>query len=173
MMNDMSATENGERITGVMVQYYKSCPRELWFFARQINMNREDDNILIGRQIQEDSYSRDRKEITLGPVKFDLIRKEEDLVVCEVKKSRKLMEPQLYQLYYYLWFLEQRGIKAKGRILYPKQRRRKDVELTPDIEEEMEDILKDIKRIIRLPRPPPAEERGHCEGCSYYEFCKI
>jgi len=173
MMNEMFDTENGERITGVMVQYYKSCQRELWFFAHQINMNREDDNILIGRQIQEDSYSRERKEVTIGPVAFDVIKKEENLVVCEVKKSRKLVEPQLYQLYYYLWFLEKRGIEAKGRILYPKQRRRREVELTPDIREEMEEILNDIERIIRLPRPPLAEEKGHCEGCSYYEFCRI
>lgn len=169
----MSTAENKVQITGVMVQYYQSCPRELWFFAHKINMNREDDNILIGRQIQEESYSRQRKEVTIGPVAFDMVKKEGDLVVCEVKKSRKLVEPQLYQLYYYLWFLNKKGIKAKGRILYPQQRRRKEVELTPEIEEEMFDILEEIEEIIRLPTPPPAREKPHCKGCSYYEFCQV
>ena len=36
------------RVTGVMVQYYVACKRELWFFANQINMNYDNDDISIG-----------------------------------------------------------------------------------------------------------------------------
>jgi len=160
-------------VTGVMVQYYKSCLRELWFFAHKINMNWEDENILIGRQIQNRSFSRERKGITIGPVSFDFLRDGERLIVCEVKKSRRLVEPQIYQLYYYLWFLKQKGIEAQGLILYPKEKKRKRVELTPEIEEELESIVFEIRKIVNLPTPPPIRKKTHCKGCSYYEFCRI
>ena len=52
--------------TGVLVQYYVTCKRELWFFANQINMNYNNDDIDIGKFIHEKSYSRENKEI-----KFD------------------------------------------------------------------------------------------------------
>ena len=48
-------------ITGVMVQYYIACKRELWFFANQINMNYNNDDISIGRHIHEKSFSRKRR----------------------------------------------------------------------------------------------------------------
>ena len=40
-------------ITGVMVQYYKACWRELWFFANQINMDYESEDIEIGDTREE------------------------------------------------------------------------------------------------------------------------
>ena len=46
------------KITGVMVQYYVTCKRELWFFANGINLNYEDENILLGRLQQEKSYAK-------------------------------------------------------------------------------------------------------------------
>ena len=50
-------------ITGVMVQYYYTCRRELWFYANRINMNYDNDDIEIGRQIQRESYDDNRKNI--------------------------------------------------------------------------------------------------------------
>ena len=35
-----------EDITGVMVQYYVTCKRELWFYCNQINMNYDNDDIV-------------------------------------------------------------------------------------------------------------------------------
>ncbi len=54
------------RITGVMVQYYKACWRELWFFANGINMDYESEDIAIGRLIHEKSYSREMRNINFG-----------------------------------------------------------------------------------------------------------
>jgi len=166
------AFEDGNYVTGVMVQYYKSCPRELWLFAHGIDMNEEDENILIGRRIHEESYSRERKSLRMGPVAFDFAKRGEVLTVYEVKKSRKLAEPAIYQLYYYLWYLKQRGVKAKGCLVYPKLKRREEVELTPEVEEEIEEILSGIREVVARSEPPEAVRRRHCRGCSYYEFCR-
>jgi len=170
---DEIALDGPNNITGVMVQYYKSCPRELWLFTHGINLNEEDENILIGRKIHEESYSRERKSLQIGPVAFDFTKNEGILTVYEIKKSRKLVEPALYQLYYYLWFLKQRGITAKGCLVYPKHRKREEVEFTPEIEHEIEEILIHIREIVSMPKPPKATKKRHCRGCSYYEFCRV
>ncbi len=169
----MNCMLDHDHITGVMVQYYKSCQRELWFYAHNINMNQEDENILIGRHIQESSYPRESKEIQMGPVSFDFVKKGKKIVVHEVKKSRKMANLAMYQLYYYLWFLRGMGIEAEGCISYPKERKRIFVKLTKEKEEQIQSILSDIKSIISRPTPPSAKNKRHCKGCSYYEFCKV
>jgi len=163
-----------DEITGVMVQYYKSCKRELWFFAHNINLNYEDENIKIGKQIQNDSYSRKKKEINLGPVNIDVtIEKDGKICIYEVKKSSKLVEPAKYQLYYYLWFLKKRDVDANGYLTYPSEKKKEEVKLSEDIINELEMIVEGIKNIISKDSPPSPEEKPYCENCSYYEFCWI
>ena len=73
--------------TGVLVQYYVTCKRELWFFANQINMNYNNDDIDIGKFIHEKSYSRENKEIKFDNMVFDYVKNKNDLTIFEVKKS--------------------------------------------------------------------------------------
>lgn len=49
-------------ITGVMVQYFKVCKRELWFYIHQINMNYDNDDIEIGKLIHENSTNEKKKK---------------------------------------------------------------------------------------------------------------
>lgn len=163
------------KITGVMVQYYVACKRELWFFLNQINMNYEDENIILGRHIHEDSYKRERKNILIdGTISLDYVKNENGITVFEIKKSSKLEKPVRYQVYYYLYYLKKvKGIDAKGKIVYPKERRTEEVILTPDIEKEMEGILKDIEEVDKMNRPPEAERKPYCKRCSYYELCWV
>nr|WP_052293480.1 Dna2/Cas4 domain-containing protein [Methanothermus fervidus] len=63
------------KVTGVMVQYYMVCKRKLWFFANQINMNYDNDDILIGRLLHEKSFSREKKCINFGEISIDFINK--------------------------------------------------------------------------------------------------
>jgi CRISPR-associated exonuclease Cas4 len=160
-------------ITGVMVQYFKACKRELWFFAHQINMNYEDENIAIGRLIHEKSFSRERKNINLGEVAFDFVRKEGELTIFEIKKSSRLREPVRWQLYYYLWYAKKLGRELKGEIVYPKEKRREELALTPQIESEIEEILKEIPKIVAGQHPPKAETKPYCKRCSYYVLCMV
>lgn len=160
-------------ITGVMVQYYKACKRELWFFSHQINMNYDDENISIGRLIHEKSFSRERKNINLGEVAFDFVRKEGGVTIFEIKKSSRLREPVRWQLYYYLWYAKKLGRELKGEIVYPKEKRREELVLTPQIESEIKEIVREIPKIVAEPNPPKAEIRPYCKRCSYYELCMV
>lgn len=168
-------TENivREEITGVMVQYFKACKRELWFFSHNINLNKFDENIKLGKQIHEESYSRKKKEISLGSLSFDLIERSDELKVIEVKKSSKLKEPAKYQLYYYLWALNKIGLEAKGEIAIPRENKRKKIELTQEKAKEIKNILERIQEIINKDKPPEKEKKPYCSECSYFDFCWV
>lgn len=161
------------KITGVMVQYYIACKRELWFFANQINMNYNSDDINIGRHIHEKSYSREKKNINLGDIAFDFIKTGDKDVIFEIKKSSKLEEPVRFQLYYYLWNAKKMGKDMEGMLVYPKEKKRERLILTPQIEEEVEKIINDIPSIVSQPYPPPVIIKPYCKRCTYYELCMV
>jgi len=160
-------------ITGVMVQYYKSCPRELWFYAHQINMNYNDENVKIGKLIHEESFKGYRKDIQFGNISFDIVVTGKKEAIIEIKKSSKLIEPAKYQLYYYLWYAKRNGVNLTGILVYPKEKKREEINLTEDIEKEIENIIIRIKEIVSLEKPPPTIKKPYCKNCSYYELCNI
>lgn len=169
----MPDAEAKDSVTGVMVQYYYTCHRELWFFANRINMNYDDENIKIGRQIQRDSYDRNTKNVMIdGTIAVDVLEDED--TVYEVKKSRALEEPSIMQLKYYLWYLKnKKGIEMDGVMAYPEERERGRVELTEEDEEEIENAVEEIREIIARETPPEREEKPFCENCSFYDLCWV
>lgn len=161
------------RVTGVMVQYYVACKRELWFFANQINMNYDNDDISLGRHIHEKSFSREKKNIHLGDIAFDFTKKGDKDIIFEIKKSSRLEEPVRYQLYYYLWNAKKMGKEMEGMLVYPEEKKREKVILTPEKEKEVEKILNGIELIISKSLPPPVVLKPYCRRCTYYELCFI
>jgi CRISPR-associated exonuclease Cas4 len=160
-------------ITGVMVQYYIACKRELWFFANQINMNYNNDDISIGRHIHEKSFFREKKNINLGDIAFDFIKTGDKNVIFEIKKSSKLEEPVRYQLYYYLWNAKKMGKEMEGMLVYPEERKREELTLTPEKEEKIEKIIENIQKIVSQPLPPQVVIKPYCKRCTYYELCMV
>lgn len=158
-----------------MVQYYKSCHRELWYFGNQINMNYGNEFIDIGRVINEESYKREKKNILIdGTIAIDFIRKRGELTIYEIKKSSKLEEPAKYQLYYYLWYLKNKlGQMVKGEVVYPKEKSSEALSLDPEIEKEIELILEEIPKIVNLKTPPKIIKKPYCKNCSYYNLCFV
>ncbi|MEW6655123.1 MAG: CRISPR-associated protein Cas4 [Bacteroidota bacterium] len=163
-----------KNITGVMIQYYIACKRELWLYANQVNMNYDNEDISIGRLIHEKSYARETKSINLGEVAFDFVKKGKNLTIFEIKKSSKLKEPVRYQLYYYLWYVKHHtGNEVNGVLVYPEEKKREKLELTPEIEKEIEEIIENIKEIVSKPVPPPVKIMPYCKRCTYYELCMV
>lgn len=159
-------------INGALIQSYTICKRQAWLMAHQIIPDQEHPYIEIGRFIDEESYERDRKKINFENVVIDLIRSEgEDLVVGEVKKSSRAEDSARLQLAFYLFKLKEKGINARGLLLFPDERKKLPVELNPELEKELEKILKDIEKIILKEYPPPFKKIGYCKNCGYREFC--
>lgn len=158
------------RVGGVEVNYYLICKRKLWWYAHDLGMEKSSDRVLLGKLMHEESYARKRKEYLIDDlVRIDFI---EDETVHEVKLSKAMEEAHVYQLLYYLYFLKQRGVEVRrGMINYPRSKRQMEVELTPEREREIEEILKGIGATVRLPAPPNVEWMSICRKCAYAELC--
>ena len=69
----MEFTDN-IKITGVMFYYYFVCHRKLWYFSHGIQMEDKNENVQIGKLIDENSYSREKKNIMIdGVINIDFI----------------------------------------------------------------------------------------------------
>ncbi|MBU5312824.1 CRISPR-associated protein Cas4 [Tissierella carlieri] len=159
-------------INGTLMWYYKICKREVWLMSRNIVPDQKDTNIDIGRFIHETVYSRNKKEIEFGNVKFDVILNTKDeLVIGETKKTSKFQEASQMQLLYYLRELKKAGINAKGVLLYPEERKRVEVELTEENILTLEKAEGEIILIIDSEVSPPVTKNKYCRSCGYREYC--
>ncbi len=162
-----------KEITGVMIYYYKFCKRKLWYFYNEIQMEQGNENVLIGKAIDEETYKRDKKHINIDNIiNIDFIRSKG--ILHEVKKSKKIEEASILQVKYYLYFLKKRGVNnIKGKIDYPLLKQSIDVELLDDDIKDIEKILDDIKIIVKANNPPSLDKKKICKSCAYYDLCFI
>lgn len=159
-------------VNGTLIWFYKICKREVWMMAHNILPDQKDENIDFGRFMHEHSFERNEKEVLFGNVRFDVIFKSEDeLVIGETKKTSKYQEASKYQLAFYLKVLKNAGIDARGRLLYPTEKKRVDIELTEDLENEIDQIQIEIIRIGEAEKPPLPKKIPFCRNCGYKEYC--
>ncbi len=155
-------------ITGLMVNYYFICPTKLWFFSRGITLEQESDLVLLGRLVHQEFYGRERKNVVLGRIALDFIRKGDIWEINEVKRSGKMEEADVWQVKYYLYYLEKNyGIRARGVIRYPRERKVVRVEGWEGIEE----VLKGVKEVVGRAVPPKPVRKPYCRKCAYKELC--
>lgn len=163
------AVEDPFRVTGVQMQYYHVCERELWFESRHLEIDRENPTVVRGTEVDETAYERKRRNLHLGMISLDVL---DNGRVVEVKPSSTLAEPARMQLLYYLWYLDRvANVEAEGVLAHPRERKREIVELTSDRVEKVEDAICGIYELTERERPPPAEEKPFCESCAYHDFC--
>lgn len=164
------------KIGGTLIRYYLFCPRELWFFVYKITTEDYVENTKIGKYVEE-FYKREKKfeEITLidETISPDVIKKEKDYVlILEIKKSNKTREAAIWQLKYYLWYLEKnKGLKVKGKLIIPEENKEEEVELTEEDKEKLREIIRNIEKIIKLDKPPKVPKKPKCKYCSYRVLC--
>ncbi len=159
-------------LTGTLIWYYYICQREVWLMSRNLEPWQENPFIEIGRLISEEAYDRERKEIRLENIVIDLLKTNEgDIVIGEVKKSSRFERSAKMQLAYYLLRLKEFGISASGQLLFPKEKKKIIITLTPELENELFQAIQQIKSIIQMELPPPPEKIKFCPKCGYQEFC--
>lgn len=162
-----------KEITGVMFYYYFVCTRKLWYFANEITMEQFNEDVNIGKILDENTYSRDEKHINIDNViNIDFIRSKD--ILHEIKKSKSIEIASIWQIKYYLYYLKQRGSGiSRARLDYPLLKDTVMVELEEGDEEKIETFLSDIKEIIERQKPIKKEKEKLCNKCAYYEFCFI
>ena len=75
------------------------------------------------------------------------------------------------QLAYYIKRLKEFGINAKGEILIPKENKKINFELIPEIEEELEKGIEEMKRLSDEELPPTVKKTSYCKNCGFSDFC--
>ena len=135
-----------------MIYYYFICKRKL---------------------LDENSYMRDDKHIQIdGVINIDFIHDNREL--HEIKKSRAVEEAGIWQLKYYLYYLEERGVKGiKGRIDYPLLKRTMEVALSDEDRNVLGDVIKDINILKKQNMVPQLDKKKICSKCAYYDLCYI
>lgn len=157
-------------IRGTQVNYYFVCKTKLWLFSHNMNMEKESDLVKLGKLLHMDFFEREQKEIQLGSIAIDVAKKGNILEIREIKRSDKLEKAHRYQTLYYLYYLKRLGIPARAVLSYPKAKKNVELELSDEIEAEIDRILKDIEEICKGKIPKP-EYRSQCRRCAYFEFC--
>jgi len=159
------------RITGVKIAYYFICHTKLWLFSHNITLEKEHDNVNIGKLLHEDRYKRDSKEITIDQtISIDFIRKGDTIVLHEIKKTKSMEAAHRWQMLYYLYYLKSKGISATGEINYPLVSKKEEIVLLEKDESEMENVINEIRKIA-IGRMPPPKKTNICKKCAYFEFC--
>lgn len=159
-------------ITGMMVYYYVVCKRKLWYFYHEIQMEQGNENVAIGKVIDEETYRRDDKHINIDNViNIDFIRSKG--ILHEVKKSDKIEEASILQVKYYLYYLKERDVVVKAKIDYPLLKECVDVELSEEDEQNMKLVLQEIEQIVKEAVPPAMKKQRICRSCAYHDLCYI
>ena len=159
-------------ITGIQVYYYFVCKRKLWYFSNSLQMESNDENVILGKIIDEGSYSREDKHININNVvNIDYIKND---LICETKKSKKIEEASIMQLKYYLYYLKKNGADGfSGELTFPLLKQQIRVELEDGDENVLEAVCGEIDEICKLKNPPKFIKKKICRKCAYYDLCCI
>lgn len=161
------------RISGVIIYYYFICHRKLWYFANEINMEQNSELVSIGKILDETTYKRENKSILIdGTINIDFIR--DGAVLHEVKKTKAIEDAGIWQLKYYMFYLEQRGVKnISAKIDYPMIRETKEVVLDDEDKKILSNIEKNVEEIIKMDKPPKVMNEKICKKCAYFDLCYV
>lgn len=163
--------------TGTQVNYYIVCHRKLWLFTHDIQMERENENVQLGKLLDQEAYKREQKAIALDDrVVIDwvetTVHADGSLLLHEVKKSRAVEAAHRLQMLYYLFYLRSKGVTARGQLDYPLLKKTEQVELTPGAEAELRAALAAMELIVGSDEAPPRlPKKTFCEKCAYFELC--
>ena len=159
-------------ITGTAINYLYVCPRKLWFYQHNLEMEHTSESVDLGKHLHDESYPREkRREWRIdNRVQIDFIDKQG--ILHDIKSGPAMETAHVMQICYYLYLLKQKGVtNPKGIINYPNQRRNTEVELTPQREREVKVSIEKVNEISALPTPPDVDYMKICTSCSYQELC--
>lgn len=164
---------NSEKTTGLMVYYFHICDRKLWFSNHDIAMENENEDVKIGKFLDDETYRRERKQILINnEINLDFFKSKGE--IHEVKKSRKIEDASIWQVKYYLYYLEKEGIfNITAKIDYPLLKKNVSIELSETDRKALDEKIEKIKEINASQFPPQYKLKGYCKKCAFYDLCLI
>ena len=118
-------------ITGTAINYLYVCPRKLWFYQHNLEMEHTSESMDLGKHLHDESYPREkRREWRIDNcVQIDFIAKQVSFTTSNpVRDGNRARHADMLLP---LSTQTERRNHPKGIINYPNQRRNTEVELTP------------------------------------------
>lgn len=141
---------------------------------KKINLEDNSEDVRIGRVLHENKNNSENSEIEIDNIKTDKIT---DKYIIEYKKSDADIQATMMQVKYYMYILNQKGIKRDGKIeIFEKNKHNKKIyyiENNKLIEEEIEKLKKQIENLCNMPMPPKQEKENKCKKCAYNDYCNL
>lgn len=162
-----------DKITGLMIYYYFVCKKKLWLSINGISMESENENVQIGKTLDEMTYSHERKHISINnEINLDFVKRSG--IIHEIKKSRKIEDASIWQVKYYLYYLKKKGVNGiTAKIDYPLLKKNIEIILSEEDEMKLDDIIRNIKNILNEELSPSIKKSKKCLICAYYDLCFI
>lgn len=187
----LKMTNTNLRVGGMLIGYYVLCPRKAWLSMRGIWMEQESDTVALGRLLDEHSFDRSEKHLTIeaeSPDGVSLVGKIDranlrEGVLHETKKGRSCEDAHYWQLRFYLWMLRlnradepgvtrANGKPFSGQLDYPLLRRTEAVTLDHDHEITLASYTRNLRDLSEQETPPNRlTKRSFCAKCAYEELC--
>lgn len=162
------------KVNGTLINYYFHCKRQCYLCGNRLNLEDNSEEVKIGKAMHEEKNTKDNTEISIENIKLDRLTAE---YLTEIKKSDADEEAAKWQLIFYLSVLKKKGIERKGKLefLEKNKKNKKTVvlELTPDIEKQLEKYIQEIETLLEQDNVPTAVNKAGCKKCAYYEYCYI
>lgn len=162
-----------KEITGLMVYYYFVCKKKLWYFVNQIQMEQNSELVEIGKIVDDTSYENQEKHILIdNNINIDFIKN--SAILHEVKKTKAIEEASIWQVKYYMYYLERKGVKnVKAKIDFPLIKETKVIILNKEDRQAIKEVIVHIQEIINSKIPMDVEQDKKCKKCAYYDLCYI
>lgn len=163
-------------IAGHEVESFVVCPRQFWFGARGLRMEPFSEEVADGKLLSDTAYTHHNprwRQLQIGRIKIDAYDPKRRLVY-EVKRAPRLVKAHRRQVEFYLYVLETVGIpEPRGYLVYPRQKKRLLIELTPQARSEIEKLIPELRRVRKSSTPPSLHRKPFCRKCAYHDLCWI
>lgn len=141
---------------------------------KKINLEDNSEEVRIGRVLHENKNDSENSEIAIDNIKTDKIT---DKYIIEYKKSDADLQATIMQVKYYMYILNQKGIKRDGKIeMFEKNKQNKKVhyiENDEQINNEVEKLKREIENLYNMETPPNQQYENKCKKCAYNEYCNL
>ena len=162
-----------KNITGVEIYYYFICERKLWYFINEINMEQNNELVSIGKILDETTYIREKKNVMIdNTINIEFIKN--GAILHEVKKTKSIEEAGVWQVKYYMYYLENRGVKnIQAKIDFPLLKQTKQIALEENDRKVLDNVIKNIEELSKKEIPPQRIKSKICKKCAYCDLCYV
>ena len=165
--------ERGEKMQGSVINSYFYCKKKSWLLYNRIGLEHNSEDVEIGKALHKIKEGKN-SEISIEDIKIDSIT---DNYLIEIKKSDSDVNAALWQIKYYLYILDKKGISRKGKLQIIEKNNHQNniiIEFNEQTKQEIEEKIIEIENTVNQDKIPLGiEDMSKCKKCAYYDYCYI